>query len=71
LITKDSNPPSYMFFTFNSEEKHEGLALKKSETEVHIHWKGAAEIILGLCKTWIDSSGSVQEMTPNKVWCIG
>jgi len=41
--------------------------LKRSDTEVHIHWKGAAEIILDLCKTWIDSSGSVQEMTPIQV----
>lgn len=54
-------------FTFNSEKKRGGVALKRSDSEVHIHWKGASEIILDLCKTWIDRSGSVQEMTPTKV----
>eukprot|EP00253_Pinus_taeda_P025991 PITA_25991 len=53
--------------TFNSEKKRGGVALKKSETEVHIHWKGAAEIILGLCSMWIDSSGSVRKMTLKEV----
>jgi len=54
-------------FTFNSEKKRGAVALKTSDTEVHIHWKGAAEIILGLCKNYIDNSGSVREMTPNEV----
>ena len=34
----------------------------QSDTEVDIHWKGAAEIILDLCNTWIGSVGSVKEM---------
>eukprot|EP01018_Ginkgo_biloba_P006566 Gb_12865 [translate_table: standard] len=53
-------------FTFNSEKKRAGVALKRSESEVHIHWKGAAEIILALCNNWFDSDGSIQEMTPAK-----
>eukprot|EP00252_Welwitschia_mirabilis_P024143 TRINITY_DN704_c0_g1_i1.p1 TRINITY_DN704_c0_g1~~TRINITY_DN704_c0_g1_i1.p1 ORF type:complete len:1098 (-),score=233.81 TRINITY_DN704_c0_g1_i1:295-3588(-) len=53
-------------FTFNSEKKRGGVALLKSGNEVHIHWKGAAEIILELCDTWIDETGSVQTMTSEK-----
>lgn len=53
-------------FTFNSEKKRGGVALKKSPSEVHIHWKGAAEIILDLCSTWMDNSGVVQEMNSSK-----
>ncbi|XP_057855556.2 calcium-transporting ATPase 5, plasma membrane-type isoform X1 [Cryptomeria japonica] len=56
--------------TFNSEKKRGGVALKKlqlqSPSEVHIHWKGAAEIILDLCSSWMDSSGVVQNMSPSK-----
>ncbi|KAH9304952.1 hypothetical protein KI387_009356, partial [Taxus chinensis] len=53
-------------FTFNSEKKRGGVALKKSPSEVHIHWKGAAEMIIDMCNTWMDNSGSVQEMSPSK-----
>eukprot|EP00252_Welwitschia_mirabilis_P024146 TRINITY_DN704_c0_g4_i2.p1 TRINITY_DN704_c0_g4~~TRINITY_DN704_c0_g4_i2.p1 ORF type:complete len:1109 (-),score=145.86 TRINITY_DN704_c0_g4_i2:457-3783(-) len=50
-------------FTFNSEKKRGGVALKMAGEEVHIHWKGAAEIILNSCDTWIDNTGSVQSMS--------
>jgi len=36
-------------------------------SEVHLHWKGAAEIVLSCCTSWLDSSGSAQPMTPEKV----
>lgn len=41
-----------------------------SESEVHIHWKGAAEIILDSCKSWLAADGSKHSMTPEKVISI-
>jgi Ca2+-transporting ATPase len=34
---------------------------------IRLHWKGAAEIVLALCTSWIDVDGSNHEMTPDKV----
>ena len=39
----------------------------KGGPEVHIHWKGAAEIILDSCTSWLDTDGSKHSMTPEKV----
>jgi hypothetical protein len=39
----------------------------QGDSEVHLHWKGAAEIVLSCCTSWLDSSGSSQRMTPDKV----
>ncbi|KAJ6808296.1 calcium-transporting ATPase 8, plasma membrane-type-like [Iris pallida] len=52
-------------FPFNSEKKRGGVAVK-ANSEVHVHWKGAAEIVLASCTNWLDADGSVQSMTPNK-----
>lgn len=41
--------------------------LLKGGGEVHIHWKGAAEIILDSCTAWLDTDGSKHAMTPEKV----
>ncbi|KAG0466039.1 hypothetical protein HPP92_020203 [Vanilla planifolia] len=38
-------------------------------SEVHVHWKGAAEIVLASCTNWMDSNGQLQEMTPNQDPC--
>jgi P-type Ca2+ transporter type 2C len=40
----------------------------KAGSEVHIHWKGAAEIILDSCTSWVDTGGSKHSMTPEKVY---
>jgi hypothetical protein len=32
-----------------------------------VHWKGAAEIILDSCTSWLDTDGSKHSMTPEKV----
>jgi Ca2+-transporting ATPase len=40
---------------------------QNDEGIVEAHWKGAAEIILGLCKRFVDERGEIQEMTPEKV----
>ncbi|CAN6451086.1 unnamed protein product [Victoria cruziana] len=52
---------------FNSEKKRGGIAIKASESDVHIHWKGAAELVLDSCSHWIDQDGSFQELTADKV----
>ncbi|XP_065006134.1 calcium-transporting ATPase 5, plasma membrane-type-like isoform X4 [Musa acuminata AAA Group] len=32
-------------------------------SEVHVHWKGAAEIVLASCTSWLDTDGSKKPMT--------
>ena len=41
--------------------------LFQRDSDVHVHWKGAAEIVLALCTSWLDVDGSTHEMTPDKV----
>ncbi|KAF8694900.1 hypothetical protein HU200_038003 [Digitaria exilis] len=50
---------------FNSEKKRGGVAVQ-SDAEVHIHWKGAAEILLASCGSWLSTDGSVQQMSSSK-----
>lgn len=52
--------------TFNSEKKRAGVVIKTSDGEVQLHWKGAAEIILDLCTSYIDAHGETQPMTQEK-----
>jgi len=52
---------------FNSEKKRAGVAVAVSDSDIHVHWKGAAEIVLALCTRWIGADGSIHEMTPDKV----
>ncbi|EPS66449.1 hypothetical protein M569_08327, partial [Genlisea aurea] len=54
-------------FPFNSEKKRGGVALKLSNSEVRVHWKGAAEIILSCCSSYIDSHGIVIPMDDHKL----
>ncbi|KAK1615397.1 hypothetical protein QYE76_020914 [Lolium multiflorum] len=51
---------------FNSEKKRGGVAVTGRDSDVHVHWKGAAEIVLALCTNWLDVDGSIHEMTPDK-----
>ncbi|CAL5087545.1 unnamed protein product [Urochloa decumbens] len=51
---------------FNSDKKRAGVAVQVSDTEVHIHWKGAAELLLGSCRSWLTTDGSVQPMSSSK-----
>ena len=49
--------------TFNSQKKRSGaLVKKKSEETIHLHWKGAAEIILRMCSRYYDKSGVVKTL---------
>ncbi|KAL0354392.1 UNVERIFIED_CONTAM: Calcium-transporting ATPase 9, plasma membrane-type [Sesamum radiatum] len=53
---------------FNSTKKRGGVALRgRNGSKVHIHWKGAAEIILSSCSHYIDVNGSLQSMDKDKV----
>ncbi|PNY07654.1 calcium-transporting ATPase plasma membrane-type-like protein [Trifolium pratense] len=54
-------------FPFNSEKKRGGVAVKLADSGVHIHWKGAAEIVLGTCTQYLDSDGHRQSIEEEKV----
>ncbi|XP_039009543.1 calcium-transporting ATPase 9, plasma membrane-type-like [Hibiscus syriacus] len=53
-------------FPFNSEKKRGGVAVLQSDSEVHIHWKGAAEMVLAACSGYLDSNGCLQSMNEDK-----
>lgn len=44
--------------TFNSEKKRSGvMARKKADNTIHVHWKGAAEMVLAMCSHYYQSNG--------------
>ncbi|XP_030444050.2 calcium-transporting ATPase 12, plasma membrane-type-like [Syzygium oleosum] len=48
---------------FNSEKKRSGVAVRRrGEQVIHIHWKGAAEMILASCSDYHSQSGMVNVM---------
>ncbi|VAI19265.1 unnamed protein product [Triticum turgidum subsp. durum] len=51
---------------FNSVKKRGGVAVQVSDAYVHIHWKGAAELVLASCKSWFSVDGSVHPMSSDK-----
>ncbi|KAF5748647.1 putative cation-transporting atpase plant [Tripterygium wilfordii] len=54
-------------FPFNSEKKRGGVALELPDSQVHIHWKGAAEIVLASCTKYINEKNQMLVMDDNKV----
>ncbi|KAG6700397.1 hypothetical protein I3842_08G110500 [Carya illinoinensis] len=49
--------------TFNSDKKRSGVAIRKSaDNTIHVHWKGAAEIILAMCSSYCESSGITKSL---------
>ncbi|XP_011094128.1 calcium-transporting ATPase 10, plasma membrane-type isoform X2 [Sesamum indicum] len=54
-------------FPFNSEKKRGGVAVKRSDSEIRVHWKGAAEIVLASCTSYIDPDDSVVQMDEDKL----
>ncbi|KAG6552449.1 hypothetical protein Mapa_006010 [Marchantia paleacea] len=44
---------------FNSERKRMGVLLRSAEGEHRAHWKGASEIVLGMCDRTVDKEGNV------------
>ncbi|XP_019196763.1 PREDICTED: calcium-transporting ATPase 9, plasma membrane-type-like isoform X2 [Ipomoea nil] len=52
---------------FNSTKKRGGVAVRgQSNSQVHAHWKGAAEIILASCTAYYDSNGCLQPIENEK-----
>ncbi|PON71059.1 P-type ATPase [Trema orientale] len=51
---------------FNSEKKRGGVAVKRVDSKVHIHWKGAAEIVLSSCTEYLNSNGCAQSIDEDK-----
>ncbi|KAJ8431754.1 hypothetical protein Cgig2_028971 [Carnegiea gigantea] len=51
---------------FNSEKKRGGVALQLSNLDVHIHWKGAAELVLASCTQFLDADGSIRSINDEK-----
>lgn len=39
----------------------------QQDSEVHIHWKGAAEIVLSCCTHYIDANDNVVPLDENEV----
>lgn len=39
----------------------------QADAQVHIHWKGAAEIVLASCTRYMDSNDQLVEMDEEKV----
>lgn len=60
------------FLTMYQRVSHRLLLydLQNDENVVEAHWKGAAEIILGLCTRFVNEHGEVQVMTAEKVYHI-
>ncbi|XP_015888132.3 putative calcium-transporting ATPase 13, plasma membrane-type [Ziziphus jujuba] len=52
---------------FNSEKKRSGILMRrKIDNTMNVHWKGAAEIILAMCSSYYDVSGSIQELNDDE-----
>ncbi|KAI6694212.1 hypothetical protein NL676_021922, partial [Syzygium grande] len=48
---------------FNSQKKRSGVLIKKSVDDmVHVHWKGAAEMVLAMCSSFYDGSGIEKDL---------
>ncbi|XP_027343471.1 calcium-transporting ATPase 9, plasma membrane-type-like [Abrus precatorius] len=61
-----SNSSILHVFPFNSEKKRGGVAVKLVDSAVHIHWKGAAEIVLGTCTQYLDADGHLKSIEEEK-----
>ncbi|CAJ1975835.1 unnamed protein product [Sphenostylis stenocarpa] len=54
-------------FPFNSEKKRGGVALQMADSNIHVHWKGAAEIVLACCTGYIDGNDQLVGMDEEKM----
>ncbi|KAI3760125.1 hypothetical protein L1987_50515 [Smallanthus sonchifolius] len=44
--------------TFNSKKKRSGVSVRRTnDKNIHVHWKGAAEMVLSMCSKYYDSNG--------------
>ncbi|KAK9067596.1 hypothetical protein SSX86_011707 [Deinandra increscens subsp. villosa] len=45
--------------TFNSKKKRSGVSIRRqNDNTIHVHWKGAAEMVLAMCSQYYNSEGS-------------
>ncbi|XP_048333978.2 putative calcium-transporting ATPase 13, plasma membrane-type [Ziziphus jujuba] len=52
---------------FNSQKKRSGVLLKrKVDSPVHVHWKGAAEMILAMSSSYYDASGIIKDLNDSQ-----
>ncbi|KAK8709644.1 hypothetical protein V6N13_060657 [Hibiscus sabdariffa] len=52
---------------FNSQKKRSGVLIGRNDDEtVHVHWKGAAEMILAMCSTYYDASGVIRDLNDDE-----
>ncbi|XP_030472955.1 putative calcium-transporting ATPase 13, plasma membrane-type [Syzygium oleosum] len=48
---------------FNSQKKRSGVLMRKSVDDTfHVHWKGAAEMVLAMCSSFYDGSGIAKDL---------
>ncbi|KAK1412585.1 hypothetical protein QVD17_33957 [Tagetes erecta] len=44
--------------TFNSKKKRSGVSIRRNnDNSIHVHWKGAAEMILAMCSKYYSTTG--------------
>ncbi|KAI3760123.1 hypothetical protein L1987_50513 [Smallanthus sonchifolius] len=44
--------------TFNSKKKRSGVSIRRTNgNNIHVHWKGAAEMVLAMCSKYYNSNG--------------
>ncbi|KAF3943318.1 hypothetical protein CMV_030111 [Castanea mollissima] len=48
---------------FNSQKKRSGVLIRRNaDNTIHVHWKGAAEMILKMCSSYYDASGIMKDL---------
>lgn len=67
FVTARSESSILHVFPFNSEKKRGGVAIQTADSDVHIHWKGAAEIVLACCTGYIDANDQLVEIDEEKM----
>ncbi|KAJ8632820.1 hypothetical protein MRB53_026156 [Persea americana] len=52
---------------FNSEKKRSGVLVREnSDRSIHLHWKGAAEMILSMCSNCYESDGTLEAINEQR-----
>ncbi|RWR87964.1 putative calcium-transporting ATPase 13, plasma membrane-type [Cinnamomum micranthum f. kanehirae] len=52
---------------FNSEKKRSGVLVREnSDRSIHLHWKGAAEMILSMCSNCYESNGTLEAINEQR-----
>ena len=54
-------------FPLATQHPNKFLIQFQADSSVHVHWKGAAEIVLGSCTHYMDENESLVDMSGEKV----